>query len=108
MRDAVSGSQQAPRVRQPPAPRFSPSASPMSQHLVLGRVRSIRAICLDQLTPFQPLECDLHRAFGQTRALGDVAKARRNFSPVSLLRLPIKVKIDQKSRRMTIVADQVA
>ncbi len=79
----------------------------MAQNAMLWDGGRVFARGIDQLTPAQGFEGDLHRAFRKAGCLGDQAQAGGDRFPSLPLRGAVKMEVNQKGRRLSIVPDQV-
>ena len=80
----------------------------MTPDAMLRRGGGVGAGGIDQLAPAQSFERILDSAFGKPGAFRDLAQAGLNPAPALPFRGPIKVKVNEKGRRLLIVPDKVA
>ena len=80
----------------------------MAQDAVLRDSGGVFACATDQLASAQCFQGDLHRAFGKPGSFRDQAQAGGDRFPSLPLRGAVKMEVNQKRRRLVVVADQIA
>ena len=82
--------------------------APRTEHVVSGCGGGVGRAGFDQLAATERGEGALNRALGQAGFIGDGAKARRDRFPVEADGPAIEMQVNQKGRRLLVVADQIA
>jgi hypothetical protein len=92
----------------PPTWRAPARLLPMAQDAVFGNGGGVFARGTDEHARAQRFQSDLDRAFGKSGSFRNQAQAGGDGLPSLPLRFAVKMKVNQKCRRLVIVADQVA